>query len=89
MLDNPFTRVVGGIIVGTILISVLIVLMPVYVMPLALTQAIDWAFTTLWGFDFMIPVITMMTCFGLVILTDVIFASIKLVLFFKKHLTKS
>lgn len=86
--DNPGTRIASSIVIGAILLAVLLFFLPTYPMPSNLVDALEWVFDTLWGFDFMIPVITLMSAVGLILLVDVLFASWKLVLFLKKHLTK-
>jgi len=89
MLDNPLTRVVSSIAITGIFFGIIFILLPPYPMPEGLLIAIDWLFETLWGFDFIFPVITALSVFGLIIMVDLAFAIFKLILFFKKHLTRS
>lgn len=87
LLDNPATRITASIVVGGAVMLFVFWLLPVYNMPVGLTDAVDWVFDTVWAFDFMIPVITLMTAFALVLFVDVLFAGIRLVFFLKQLFT--
>jgi hypothetical protein len=85
MLDNPGTRTAMSVGIGILLLGILLWVLPIIPMPTALIEAIEWLFTTLWSFNFMIPVMTLVSVVGILILVDVLFASIKLVLFLKRQ----
>lgn len=89
VLDNPLTRTTHNLLIGGILIILVLYLLPVYDMPSGLVSALEWLFETLWAFDFILPVLTMLICFQIVILTELLLASIKFALFLKKHYTSS
>ena len=77
VLDNPLTRTTHNLLIGGILIILVLYLLPVYDMPVGLVSALAWLFETLWAFDFILPVLTMLICFQIVILTELLLASIK------------
>ncbi len=88
IVDNPVGRIATAIVVSVIFFGIIFAMLPVISMPVELASALDWLFTSLWAFDFMIPVATLVACFTMVIYTDIILIGVKILLFIKKHVTQ-
>jgi len=88
LLDNPITRTSLGFVIGGIFLAFMFYLLPTSDMPSGLSSALEWLFDTLWAFDFMIPVLTLLTCVSTILLIDILFGLVKFSLFVKKHITK-
>lgn len=88
VLDNPVTRVGTAVIITGLFMALLIALLPITPLPNQVSTSLDWLFENIWLFNFMIPVSTFITCFGLIITIEIAFAGIKFLLFAKKHLTQ-
>jgi hypothetical protein len=88
MLDNPGVRLTISVGLGVLLLGIILWLLPPIPLPYEVTEAVTWIFTTLWAFDFMIPVQTLVTGLGIILLVDIIFASKSLVLFFARVFTR-
>lgn len=89
MLDNPAVRLPISIFLGGLLIALILHFMPVYPMPQKIIDGLNWLFDTLWSFNFMLPVKSLVRIFGLIILTDVVFGTVKIILFLKNQFTKT
>lgn len=72
------------IAIGLTLITVYLSLMPPYPVPEVIENAIDWLMETLWSFNFILPVPTILTTFNIVLYTITIVASVKLLLFISR-----
>ena len=89
MLDNSITRMTATFVIGGILVAFIFFVLPASDMPNGLVSAISWLFNSLWKFDFMFPVLTALSCVSIILAIDILFASIKFILFLKKHATKT
>ena len=89
MFDNVAVRITAGIVLGGIILILVLWLLPTYPLPDQGKEAIEWVFSTLWSFNFMIPVRTLVFLFGLIITIEIAFLSIHLVLWLKKVFVKS
>lgn len=87
--DNPATRIGAAVFISGLFFAFIIAfILPEIPLPPEMADAIGWLFDTMWSWDFMIPFSTLMTCFGIILTMEMIFVSLKLAMWLKKHLTQ-
>ena len=88
MLDNPITRIIVAVILTTVIFTLALTFLPTWALPGEVELALDWLFTSIWKFNFMIPVSTLIMAFTVIITLDMAFMGFKFVMFLKKHYTQ-
>lgn len=88
MLDNPITRIAIALILGALVTFFILAILPIYPLPAQFASALTYFFGVLWQFDFVFPVSTMLSLFSLLIVLEILFASIHFYIFLKNLFTK-
>ncbi len=88
ILDNPIVRILVAVGVATVFFNIVLLFLPVSSLPEEILDGFTWVISGLYAFDFLIPVETMITALTLLFTADILFTTIHLLMWFKKHLTQ-